>query len=247
MTLEDFFKQNTRVALGFSGGVDSSYLLWAALRYALSVQPYYIKTPFQPQFEYEDAMNLCKKLGAELKVIEYDILSDVSVAENPSDRCYHCKKALFTLLKSRAAKDGFDTVLDGTNFSDDISDRPGYAALKELSVCSPLRECGLTKDKIRELSKEAGLFTWDKPAYACLATRIPTGRKIENVLLEKVEICENYLMKCGFSDFRVRLYGGGARLQLKESQFALLAEKRLEITAFMKQYFDPVLLDLEGR
>ena len=147
------------------------------------MRPYYVKTPFQPRFELDDALRLTKELGTELTVIEYDILNDGLVAANPADRCYHCKKKLFgLLLRERAANDGFSLIIDGTNASDDAGDRPGMRALGELCVRSPLRECGLTKAEIRARSKEAGLFTWNKPAYACLATRVPTGRPIEREL-----------------------------------------------------------------
>ena len=180
MELSDFFRENPRAALAFSGVTDSAYLLYEALQCGAEVRPYYVKTPFQPRFELDDALRLTKELGTELTVIEYDILNDGLVAANPADRCYHCKKKLFgLLLRERAANDGFSLIIDGTNASDDAGDRPGMRALGELCVRSPLRECGLTKAEIRARSKEAGLFTWNKPAYACLATRVPTGRPIE--------------------------------------------------------------------
>ena len=173
MELQDFFHEHPKAALGFSGGVDSSYLLWAARQCGADVRPYYIKTSFQPEFEFEDAKRLCREIGAELTVLELDALSDPAVAANPADRCYHCKRNLFGTLAARALADGYTLLLDGTNASDDAGDRPGMRALRELSVRSPLRECGLTKAFIRARSREAGLFTWDKPAYACLATRVP--------------------------------------------------------------------------
>lgn len=247
MELKDFFKHNPKAALGFSGGVDSAYLLFAACRYGAQVQPYYIKTCFQPQFEYEDALKLCAKLGVELKVIEHNILEDSVIASNPHNRCYCCKKTMFSLLKEQAAKDGFSLVLDGTNYSDDLSDRPGAVAIRELGVRSPLRECSLTKDEIRQLSEEAGLFTWNKPAYACLATRVPTGQIITSDILAKVEICEGELARMGFSDFRVRVMGDCARLQIKDSQFEMLILRKKEIVDVLTPYFESVLLDMEAR
>lgn len=169
MTLLAFFKENPRAALGFSGGVDSSYLLYAGVQAGADIHPYYIKTAFQPQFELDDAERLCAQLGVPLTVLELDVLKNEAVTANPPDRCYHCKTALFGALSVQALADGYTLLLDGTNASDDAGDRPGMRALKELHVCSPLRECGLTKAEIRRLSREAGLFTWDKPAYACLA------------------------------------------------------------------------------
>ena len=138
-------------------------------------------------------------------------------------------------------------LLDGTNASDDASDRPGMRALRELEVRSPLREAGLTKQEIRRLSKEAGLFTHDKPAYACLATRIPTGTKITAQNLRRTELAEAYLMQLGFSDVRIRLLGDAARLQLRPEQLPRLLEHRQAIVAELKKYYSSVLLDLEVR
>ena len=175
MTLEQFFAENPETAIAFSGGVDSAYLLYAAKRYAARVKAYYVSTAFQPEFELADARRLADELGADMLVLHVDVLSNSAVTANPSDRCYHCKNTLFRQILRAAENDGFPVLLDGTNASDDAGDRPGMRALRELSVRSPLRECGLTKAEIRRLSKDAGLFTWDKPAYACLATRIRTG------------------------------------------------------------------------
>ena len=212
------------------------------------MRPYYVKTPFQPRFELDDALRLTKELGTELTVIEYDILDDGLIAANPADRCYHCKKKLFgLLLRERAANDGFSLIIDGTNASDDAGDRPGMRALGELCVRSPLRECGLTKAEIRARSKEAGLFTWDKPAYACLATRVPTGRPIERELLQRVEGAESELFALGFTDFRVRLFHEAARIQLPAAQMAAALERRGDILAKLKKYFDTILLDMETR
>lgn len=248
MELSDFFHENPRAALAFSGGTDSAYLLYAALQCGAEVRPYYVKTPFQPRFELDDALRLTKELGTELTVIEYDILDDGLVAANPADRCYHCKKKLFgLLLRERAANDGFSLIVDGTNASDDAGDRPGMRALGELCVRSPLRECGLTKAEIRALSKEAGLFTWNKPAYACLATRVPTGRRIDRELLQRVEGAESELFALGFTDFRVRLFHEAARIQLPSDQTAAALERRGDILAKLKKYFDIILLDMETR
>ena len=178
MTLQEFFAFHPKAALGFSGGVDSSYLLYAAKAAGADVRPYFLKTPFQPRFELDDALRLARDLGTEVTVVEYDVLQNGTVAQNPENRCYYCKTALFRLLRQRSQADGYAILLDGTNASDDAGDRPGMRALREQGVLSPLRLCGLTKDEIRQRSREAGLFTWDKPAYACLATRIPTGMPI---------------------------------------------------------------------
>lgn len=247
MQLEQFFQQNPRAALGFSGGVDSAYLLYAAHRCGADIRPYFIQTAFQPQFELDDAKRLTESLGIPLTVLKLDVLSCPTVASNPSDRCYHCKTALFGRLKAQAMQDGYRLLLDGTNASDDAGDRPGMRALRELSVRSPLRECGLTKPEIRQLSKEAGLFTWNKPAYACLATRIPSGHAITADTLRRVEGAETALFALGFSDFRVRVYHNAARLQLKPAQMAQAVARRSEIVRCIQPYFSAVFLDLEGR
>jgi uncharacterized protein len=247
MTLQDFFAENPKTAIAFSGGVDSAYLLSEAIRWGAKVKAYYVKTAFQPQFELEDASRLAKELGAEMEILPVDILCHRIVAANPADRCYHCKKVIFETILQAAWRDGFTLLLDGTNASDDASDRPGMRALRELSVRSPLRECGLHKDEIRRLSKDVGLFTWDKPAYACLATRIPTGTAITAELLSRTERSEEFIKQLGFSDFRIRTKEDAAVIQLPESQFPLLLQHRETIWKRLKQDYHSVLLDLEVR
>ena len=247
MTLEEFFRQNPQAALAFSGGVDSAYLLWAGAHAGARLRPYFIKTPFQPRFELEDAWRLCAQLDAGLTVVEYDILSDPQVASNPADRCYHCKKRLFSLLRGRAAADGFSLLRDGTNASDDGGDRPGMRALAELEVRSPLRECGLTKETIRALSRQAGLFTWDKPSYACLATRVPAGQPIIRADLERVERGEARLSRLALRDFRLRLTQGGCKLQVPEEQLPLVLARRSEILSALEADFSEITLDLRSR
>lgn len=247
MTLQQFFQENPKTALAFSGGVDSAYLLYAAKEYGANVRAYYVKTPFQPQFEYSDAMHLARLLDVPVTVLELDVLQDARIATNPQNRCYYCKQKIFTAIRNAAAQDGFPCIADGTNASDDASDRPGMQALEELQVRSPLRECGLTKDMIRRLSIEAGLFTHDKPAYACLATRIPTGTPITRQLLFRTEQSEEYLKTLGFSDFRIRVFEDAARIQISESQLPLLLRHRNSILTRLKQDYSAVLLDLEVR
>jgi uncharacterized protein len=247
MTLDLFFKENPKAAIAFSGGVDSAYLLAAAVKANAQVRAYYVKSAFQPQFELDDAKRLAEQLGADMKIIELDVLADKNVSSNPANRCYYCKKAIFGAICAAAKADGYDLILDGTNAFDDEGGRPGMIALRELSVRSPLRECGLKKDEIRRLSRDAGLFTWDKPAYACLATRIPTNQEITAEKLAKTEAAEDYLFSLGFTDFRVRMSGNSAKLQLPENQLEKLMAQRSEILQKLKQYYDSVTLDLEVR
>ena len=247
MTLETFFRQVPKAAAAFSGGTDSALLLWAAKKYGCDVGAYYVKTPFQPRFEYEDACRLARELDVPMTVVELDILAVPEAAANGPQRCYHCKRALFTGLWEAARRDGYPVLLDGTNASDDAGDRPGMRALRELEIRSPLRECGLTKADVRRLSREAGLFTWDKPAYACLATRIPTGTPIQARDLERVERAEAALAALGFRDFRVRLFHGAARVQVTAAQLPLALERREDLTAALRADFSDILLDLAPR
>lgn len=247
MTLQDFFRANPKAALAFSGGTDSAYLLWAASQWAQDVKAYYVHSPFQPAFELADAKRLAEELRMPMTVLEADVLSVPGAAANGPDRCYHCKTALFTLLKNAALADGYTLLIDGTNASDDAGDRPGMRALKELSVRSPLRECGVTKPQVREGSRQAGLFTAAKPAYACLATRIPTGEEIRPEDLRRVEQAESALRDLGFLDFRVRKRGQAALLQLTEGQMAAALSRSAELRACLAPYFNDVYLDLKPR
>lgn len=247
MKLNEFFNEHRKVALAFSGGADSSYLLYAAKKNGADVQPYYVKSQFQPEFEHEDARKLAEMLDVTLHEISIDILQLDEVTDNPSNRCYYCKKRIMGAIRREAGADGYDTILDGTNASDDGGDRPGMKALAEEDILSPLRLCGMTKEEIRRRSENAGLFTWNKPAYACLATRIPTGEKITVQKLTAVEQSESYLFSLGFTDFRVRLRDGGALLQFTEKQHER-AENELEaIKAELSGLFDTVKLDPKAR
>ena len=247
MLLQEFFQQNPEVAIAFSGGVDSSYLLYAAACFARRVKAYYVQAEFQPQFELDDAKRLAAELGADMQIIHVSVLTDPQVKANPANRCYYCKQTIFRTIRQAAADDGFTVLLDGTNASDDATDRPGMKALQELSVRSPLRECGLTKDEIRRRSKEAGLFTWDKPAYACLATRIPTGEEITPEKLIAIEKAESFLAGLGFTDFRVRTAGAHARIQLPGNQTWHLLKNKDKVLAELKPLFKSFSLDLEER
>lgn len=247
MNLSEYLKKYNKLAVAFSGGVDSAYLLYEAKKNVKDVKAYYVKSQFQPEFEYRDALKLADYVGAEMEVIELDVLSCREVRENPANRCYYCKKQIFSAIVEAAKKDGFQTVADGTNASDSASDRPGMKALCEMSVISPLRECGLTKDMIREKSKEANLETWDKPAYACLATRIPQGVEITAEKLSRTEKSEDYLFSLGFTDFRVRERDEGALVQLPKKYLPLSDNLTIKIENELKKYYNKVTIDKEGR
>ena len=247
MTLEEFFQSNPSGALALSGGVDSSYLAWAAGKYGQSWRAYYVSSAFQPAFELADAKKVSAYAGIPLTVIEADILAHGEIAANPQNRCYFCKKVVFGTILERAAADGYKLVIDGTNASDDVNDRPGMKALQELLVRSPLRECGLTKADVRERSREAGLCTWNKPSYACLATRIPAGKKIEPEVLQRVERGENLVAALGFQNFRIRVWGEIALLQFQEDQMSYAFERRENLQRLLSPLFSIVTIDLKPR
>lgn len=243
MTIQKFFQNNPIAAIAFSGGVDSAWLLHEASAYAEKTAAYFVHTPFQPDFELADARDTAQKIGVPLTVLDFDILTVPEAAANPPDRCYYCKRALFTRLLAQAKADGFPLVLDGCNASDDAGDRPGMRALRELGVRSPLRECGVTKSEVRRLAREACLPVWNKPSYACLATRIPAGVAIRREDLERIARGENLLMSLGFSDFRLRLRGEGALLQVREEQMELARRLLAEIRGKLAEDFREITLD----
>jgi uncharacterized protein len=247
MELCQFFATYPKVALAFSGGVDSAYLLYAAQVYGAEVRPYYVNSSFQPDFELRDGERLCSQLGYELTVVEVDILQVPQVQENSAQRCYYCKRALFQSIKNVAARDGYPILIDGTNASDASGDRPGMRAARELDVLSPLRLCGLEKAEIRRLSKEAGLFTWDKPAYSCLATRIPQDTPITESLLRAVEAAEQALMDLGIRDMRARVRDDLLLLQVPERDFPKILAQRALLMERIGPMFRELALDLKGR
>jgi len=216
--LKQIFIAEKKAAVAFSGGVDSSFLCRVAHDClgdnAVAIT---IVSPMLPQSEINDAASLAIAVGIRHILVE-DREIEPSVAENPPDRCYQCKKKEYGSIMQRAREEGIDTVFDGSNV-DDLSDyRPGARALKELAVRSPLREAGLTKNEIRELSKMLCLPTWDKPAFACLASRIPYGETITEEKLSRVEKAEDFLRSLGFRQFRVRSHDNLARIEVATSE-----------------------------
>ena len=209
---------------------------------------YYIKSEFQPQFELDEAISITKSLDVPLTIETFKVLEEPNISKNPAERCYFCKRKILERIWTLARADGFDVLCDGTNADDDESDRPGMKAQKELGVLSPLRDCKLSKRKIRTLSKKANLPTHDKPAYACLATRIPTGTKITQESLKKIEDAEEALFEMGFSDFRVRLMPSDtAKIQMPAKQWKKAASMRRRIIKALESDFSTVVLDLEER
>ena len=247
MKLEDFFRTNHRIAIAYSGGVDSVYLIYAAVNAGADVRAYCVRSAFQPGFETDDAERLAEQIGCSLSFIDVDVLSDEKVVSNPGNRCYYCKQHIMSAITQAAKADGYETVCDGTNASDDTADRPGFRALSEYGIRSPLRDCGLTKAEIRELSREAGLPTWNKPAYACLATRILTGEPVTAEKLRTTEKAESIIYDMGFRDFRVRMRGRSALLQITENQMAGALERENEIKEKLSGLYDGVSIDKKPR
>ena len=247
MTVKEFFRQTPRAAAAFSGGTDSALLLYLAKQNGCDVHAYYVKTAFQPEFELEDARRLAGELDIPMTVVELDILAVPEVAANGADRCYHCKRAIFTALQEAAAEDGYTVLLDGTNASDDAGRPAGHAGAP--GTWGVLAASGMRDHESGSAPAfpGGGLFTWEKPAYACLATRIPTGTAIRADRLQAVERAETRMSEMGFRDFRVRMYGDAARIQVQAEQFARAVEKRKEIMERLGGLFDGVLLDLNVR
>lgn len=226
--LIEYIQDLGTAAVAFSGGVDSTFLAYAAKEalgdraVAITVQ-----SPYIPDWEIKEAKALAEQIGIRHVVLRATIHE--SIENNPPDRCYLCKKVVFSKIIEIAASLGCNTVMDGSNFDDTKDYRPGMRALAELNVASPLLACEWTKEMIRKASKEAGLHTHDKPAYACLLTRIPYDTVITKEELERIEKSEVFLMDLGFRAVRVRSHGDLARIEVAR-------EKR-------KDLFDEELLD----
>ena len=237
------------VLVAFSGGVDSSFLLKAAVDFLGSDRVLAVTASSEayPDHERKDARKLAEKLGARWITIQSSETSNPNFRENPSDRCYFCKKELFRDLNELANREGITKVADGTIQDDSEGHRPGTRAAEELGIASPLREVGLSKDEIREFSKRVGLETWDKPTFACLASRFPYGEEITEEKLRRVGSAEEFLLKLGIEQFRVRHHGDIARIEVLRSDFDRMLNFREEIVARLKELgYDYVTLDLEG-
>lgn len=234
--------------VAFSGGVDSSFLLQRAHSVkGIRMMGVTISTPYIPDIEIKEAVDFAKTFGIPHEIIHLEFPE--TIRHNPIDRCYQCKKMLFSELKSFAQVKGYKWVVEGTNADDTGEYRPGLRALSELGIRSPLLEAGLKKSEIREYSLSAGLPTWDKPAMACLLTRIPYDTEIELKVLRMVEQAELILAERGYSGARVRAHGDTARIECLPSYFVKMVqspEKEAIVSALKKAGFRFVTLDLEG-
>jgi uncharacterized protein len=236
--------------IAFSGGTDSSYLLYTAHKLlgdnVLAVTG---ESSIYTEFELEEAKQFCRTYDISHHLVTIKVLSDHRFYLNSIERCYFCKWNLFQEFWRIAKERGFEHVLDGSNTSDLADHRPGRRALKELGVRSPLMEARLAKEEIRELAREAGLLSWDKPSFACLASRINYGNPITIEKLKKIEKAEEMVRKLGFKEFRVRLHDNLARLEISkiEMKKALSPEVTIKLAQEIKKLgFTYVTLDLEG-
>ncbi|MFH1081467.1 MAG: ATP-dependent sacrificial sulfur transferase LarE, partial [Pseudomonadota bacterium] len=224
------------VVVAFSGGVDSTFLLKMALE-ALGTEKVLAVTgqsPTYPAWEFAEARELARTLGARQLIIATEELAQDDFAANPPERCYYCKQELFARLGRIAAQEGASYILDGTNL-DDLGDfRPGRKAARELGVRSPLLEAGLTKDDIRFFSRQMELATWNKPACACLSSRFPYGTRITIDKLSQVERGEDYLRSLGFRQFRLRHHGDVVRIEIGREEFPLLLAQAQAVAQELK-------------
>ncbi len=249
--LQKLLRGLERVIVAYSGGADSAFLLRAAVE---TLGPEKVlavigDSPSYPSREGQEALRLAEEMGVPTRVIQTGEMQDPLYAANPGNRCYYCKHALFSQILSIAEAEGYGAVLDGNNADDTGDLRPGLQAARELGVRSPLLEAGLTKAEVRELSRAYGLPTWNKPASACLSSRIPYGTPITPETLHRIEQAEDILRDLNFGQVRVRHHGTLARIEVSPDEIARLMDERVRalVTERLRTLgYRYVTVDLQG-
>lgn len=248
--LTEIIRTAGQLAVAFSGGVDSSYLLNKAhgilggKAFAVTVRSQVLTDE-----EFEETVLFCKSRGIRQEVVDVDVFAIGEFGNNPPDRCYHCKRKIFGMIKEAASRLGTDAVADGSNTDDEGDYRPGMRAVRELGILSPLKEAGLSKDDIRELSKQDGLSAWNAPSAACLASRFAYGEEITESGLRRVAGAERFIKGLGFRGIRVRVHGDLARIETAPEDMALMSEEknREKISEELKRLgFKYVTMDMDG-
>ena len=246
--LRQIILQHKKIAVAYSGGVDSTFLLHVAHDVlgdkAIAITA---RANWFPAWELDETKLFCEYAHIQQQIVDVNMDEIEEFRQNPPNRCYLCKRVLFKKMKDLASEMGILIVAEGSNIDDMNDYRPGMQAITELGIQSPLREAGLTKSEIRELSHQMGLETWDKPSFACLASRFVYGESITPHKLKMVDQAESFLRSLGLKQMRVRIHGMMARIEVMPEAFELVIDKRDEINKTLKSLgFSYITLDLRG-